>query len=132
MATGSVFEYAMRLRGLPIRWTSRITRFEPPHRFTYIQLRGPYAFWEHDHRYAETERVTTIRDEVRYALPLGPIGRVANRLFVRRELDHIFRQRSRLIARHFAADCSESGAGSSASVEGGRDVITTSGGRVSP
>lgn len=132
MAVNTTYAYAMRLRGIPLRWTSVITRFEPPYRFTYRQLHGPYAFWEHDHLYSESDGRTTIRDEVRYALPIGGVGRFLNEIFVRHELNRIFDWRARSIAVYFAAGCSERGA---ASVSAGRasvDTKTSSGGVVRP
>lgn len=42
MAVGTRFEYRLRLKGLPIRWESEITAWEPPDRFIDEQKRGPY------------------------------------------------------------------------------------------
>lgn len=38
-----------------------------------------------------------MRDLVRYALPLGPLRRLMDRLFVRRDLEAIFARRSRTV-----------------------------------
>ncbi len=59
------------------------------------QLRGPYSIWEHTHTFeAAGEAATVIADRVRYALPLGPLGELAHRAFVRRDLERIFDHRA--------------------------------------
>jgi len=99
MRPGALIEYRLRLHGLPVSWLTRIEVWEPPHRFVDVQLRGPYALWEHTHTFEPAgEGAVVIRDRVRYALPLGWLGELARRLFVRRDLDRIFDHRMRAIA----------------------------------
>jgi len=62
------------------------------------QLRGPYGTWHHTHTFAAHERGTVMRDVVRYALPLGPIGRLAPAIRVRRDLERIFDYRGDAVA----------------------------------
>jgi ligand-binding SRPBCC domain-containing protein len=91
LETGALLNYRLRLHGVPIRWQTRIETWEPPHRFRDTQARGPYALWEHSHEFEPVgEAATVIHDQVRYALPLGPLGELAHRLFVRRDLERIF------------------------------------------
>ncbi|MBA2459689.1 MAG: SRPBCC family protein [Gemmatimonadales bacterium] len=94
MAPGTLIEYALRLYGTPIRWTTRISRWSPPAEFVDEQLAGPYAQWVHTHRFLEVgPRETAVMDEVRYALPWSPWGELAAPL-VRWQLGRIFRYRS--------------------------------------
>ena len=91
MAPGTLIEYRLKLHGVPIRWRTTIAVWEPPHRFVDVQLNGPYRMWHHTHDFAEAPGGGTLmRDTVRYALPFGPLGSLANRLLVRRDLDRIF------------------------------------------
>jgi ligand-binding SRPBCC domain-containing protein len=91
LEAGALLDYRLRLHGLPIRWQTRIESWEPPHRFLDTQARGPYALWEHSHEFEpDGEAASVIHDQVRYALPLGPLGDLAQRLFVRRDLERIF------------------------------------------
>lgn len=90
MRPGALIEYRLRLHALPLRWLTRIESWEPDRRFADVQVRGPYRFWHHTHTFVPCEDGTRMRDVVRYALPLGPVGRLARALVVRRDLDRIF------------------------------------------
>ncbi len=87
MKAGAQIEYRLRLHGLPIRWQTEITAFEPPHRFVDEQRRGPYKLWIHEHTFTPRENGTLARDLVRYAVPGG---RMFDWLFVRRDVQRIF------------------------------------------
>jgi ligand-binding SRPBCC domain-containing protein len=102
MRAGALIDYRLRLHGIPLTWRTRIAVWEPPHRFVDVQLRGPYALWEHTHSFepAGADEVI-IRDRVRYALPFGRIGELARR-FVGRDLDRIFDHRMHAIAGRLA------------------------------
>ena len=88
--TGSLIEYRLRVRGLPMRWSSEISEWDPPHRFVDTQLRGPYALWRHQHIFVPEGGGTRIIDDVEYALPFGILGRVVHALIVRRDVESIF------------------------------------------
>ena len=97
MQTGMVLDYTIRLFGIPVRWTTVITGYNPPKGFSDVALRSPYGFWHHTHTFAEVDGGTLMTDEVRYALPLGPVGRLANSLWVKRQLERIFDFRAEAI-----------------------------------
>lgn len=67
MRVGARIDYRLRLRGVPIRWQSEITAWDPPHRFVDEQRRGPYRTWWHEHTFKEHDGGTLIGDHVRYA-----------------------------------------------------------------
>ena len=99
MGAGALLDYRLRIRGFPVRWTTRIESWEPPVRFLDIQLRGPYALWEHTHTFEpDGEDAVVIGDRIRYTLPLGPLGRLAHAVFVRRDLERIFAFRQTKLA----------------------------------
>lgn len=91
---GTLIDYRLGLFGIPLRWRTVIARWDPPHSFTDIQLRGPYRKWEHTHTFAESEGGTMITDHVLYQLPLFPFGEAAAPL-VGLQLRRIFGYRER-------------------------------------
>ena len=95
---GSLLRYRLRIFGIPISWRTEITEWTPPRGFVDEQLRGPYRLWIHEHRLEPDGGGTIVRDRIRYRIPLGPVGRLAGRLFVRRWLDEIFDYRGARIA----------------------------------
>ena len=98
MAAGTLIRYAIRWRGLPLSWTTRIRDWDPPGGFVDVQTRGPYRLWEHTHTFQPVAGGTLVRDVVRYALPLGVLGRLAHAGWVRADLDAIFDYRARKVA----------------------------------
>jgi ligand-binding SRPBCC domain-containing protein len=101
MGRGAVFEYRIRVLGVPLRWTTLIDGCQPPRAFSDRQVRGPYAFWHHRHEFLEAPGGTLMLDSVRYRLPLGPLGELARALWVRRSLDEIFDYRARAVRELF-------------------------------
>jgi len=101
MKEGTTVEYTISWLGIPMRWKTLISSYEPPFRFSDIQLRGPYALWEHTHSFREVEGGTEMHDHIRYALPLGVIGRIAHALGVRKQIRGIFAHRAVVLEAHF-------------------------------
>jgi ligand-binding SRPBCC domain-containing protein len=90
MRAGARIDFALKLFGVPVKWRTRITEWEPGVRFVDEQESGPYAFWRHLHEFEARGDSTIMRDTVEYAEPLGPLGQLAQALFVARTLDRIF------------------------------------------
>ncbi len=90
MQKGTLIDYTLTMRGVPIKWRTEITEWDPPNEFVDIQIRGPYSQWIHRHRFtALSPEKTLIEDAVRYRLPLEPFGDLAHFL-IERELTRIF------------------------------------------
>ena len=49
MKRGARIDYRLKIRGVPARWQSEITVWEPPRRFVDVQRRGPYRQWHHEY-----------------------------------------------------------------------------------
>ena len=99
MNKGQLFEYQLVVRGIPINWTSLISSYDPPYSFIDEQIKGPYSSWHHTHTFKEENGGTAIIDEVKYTLPLGFIGKIINSIWVKKDLDAIFKYRQKIIER---------------------------------
>lgn len=98
---GGRIEYRLRLHGVPLRWTSRISEYVEGESFADEMLTGPYRRWYHRHRFSAVPGGVEMEDVVDYCLPYGVLGRLAHAVFVRRQLEAIFDYRARAIARLF-------------------------------
>jgi ligand-binding SRPBCC domain-containing protein len=103
MAAGTRIDYRLSLWGVPVRWRTLITEFEPDVRFVDVQEKGPYAHWHHLHEFEAEDGGTRMRDRVTYRLPFGPLGTLAHALLVERQLCTIFDYRARVIPELLAA-----------------------------
>jgi ligand-binding SRPBCC domain-containing protein len=103
LAPGALIQYRLELHRIPIRWLTRIETWVAGERFVDVQIRGPYRLWHHTHTFEAHDGGTLVRDRVRYALPLGPLGELAHRLLVRRDLERIFDFRQASVARMLGA-----------------------------
>ena len=88
MLRGAQISYRLRLRGLPLRWRSEITAWEPPHRFVDEHAAVSYRSWVHERRFEVRERpgrdpVVVAHDEVHHQ---APGGRFVNRFLVAPDL----------------------------------------------
>lgn len=130
MRAGALIDYRLRLNGIPFGWRTEITEWNPPPEvesmppgssphtsardttrtasFTDTQIRGPYHTWIHRHLFTAVPtrpdgpcEATEMVDEVRYRLPLWPLGAVAQPI-VRRELKDIFSYRMEVLSDVFA------------------------------
>ena len=93
MQQGALIDYRLKVHGIPVRWQSVISDWNPPVSFVDEQTRGPYRLWRHIHRFTPRSGGTLVEDDVHYRVPGG---RLAN-LFVRRDLTQIFGYRQRAL-----------------------------------
>lgn len=98
METGTRIQYRLRLHGVPLRWESEITAWEPPYRFVDEQRSGPYRQWIHEHHFLEHAGGTKIRDTVQYSVAGGVL---VNRVFVAPDLKRIFEFRRQKVTEIF-------------------------------
>ena len=101
MKTGQVIDYLIRLKGIKICWSSIISSYDPPHSFVDEQIQGPFTNWVHSHNFKEKNGGTIIIDHVKYSIPFGLIGRIANNIFVEKDLVDIFDYREKTIMEIF-------------------------------
>lgn len=91
MFPGQIIEYILTpVFNIPFKWVTEITHVKQKKYFVDEQRFGPYSFWHHKHFIKEVEGGVIMEDIVHYKLPLGIIGRLAHRLFVRNKVEEIF------------------------------------------
>ena len=101
VSAGARIEYRLKVGPLHTGWTTQFEAWEPERRFVDVQLRGPFACWWHEHVFAPADGGTRMEDTVFYRPPMGPIGCVADAVFVRRRLCDIFEFRAHAIRLRF-------------------------------
>lgn len=99
MQQGTVIDYRLTLHRLPVRWRTRIDRWEPRRCFVDRQVDGLFRLWEHTHSFEERNDGTLIRDSVLYRMPYGVLGTVAHGVLVARDLGRIFDYRRDAVGR---------------------------------
>jgi ligand-binding SRPBCC domain-containing protein len=108
MARGAMIDYTISLYGIPMKWRTEITHWNPPYSFEDTQRRGPYGEWVHTHRFIEALDGTTIEDRVVYSMRFGAVGRLVHPV-VARQLRRIFDYRTRILAQLFGDEASVAG-----------------------
>lgn len=98
MREGALIDYRLRVHGIPIGWRTEIAAWEPPVMFIDEQLRGPYRWWRHQHRFEEIDGMTVMTDIVDYGLPLAWL---VHRPLVAPDLRRIFAYRREVVCRIF-------------------------------
>ena len=98
MQEGTLIDYSLRVHGVPLRWKTRISVWEPPCRFVDEQLSGPYRQWIHEHRFEEENGGTLCVDSVRYSIWGGAL---VNALVVKRDVAKIFAYRNARLSEIF-------------------------------
>jgi ligand-binding SRPBCC domain-containing protein len=106
MRVGAIIDYRLKIRGLPVRWRTEITGWNPPVSFCDEQRRGPYHRWSHTHTFAEKDGGTLCGDRVIYAVPGGAL---VNYFFVHRDVEKIFKYRAAAMIKHFGVDQKRNG-----------------------
>jgi ligand-binding SRPBCC domain-containing protein len=101
MARGTLIDYRIGLHGIPLRWRSEITTWDPPHAFVDEQRRGPYRSWAHTHRFLPEAGGTRVTDEVIFSVWGGGL---VTRLVVAPDLRRIFRYRHECLMETFGRD----------------------------
>ncbi|MCC7144684.1 MAG: SRPBCC family protein [Candidatus Eisenbacteria bacterium] len=100
MRVGARIDYRIRLHGIPIRWETEITAWDPPHHFVDEQRRGPYHVWHHEHRFREESGEVVVTDEVTYSHLGGPL---VHALLIAPDLRRIFDYRADRLRARFSS-----------------------------
>jgi ligand-binding SRPBCC domain-containing protein len=102
MYKGQVIHYRITiLPAITVSWVTEITEVREPYQFIDEQRSGPYALWQHLHRFTPVPGGVEMIDELKYAIPMGWIGRLAHLLFVNKKVKEIFDYRYVALEKRF-------------------------------
>jgi ligand-binding SRPBCC domain-containing protein len=102
MYPGMIIGYTVKpLLGIRMIWVTEITHVEEMKYFIDEQRIGPYSMWHHQHFIESSGEGVLMTDIVTYSPPLGFFGAIANKLFIRKQLDTIFDYRREIVEKHF-------------------------------
>ncbi len=102
---GQIIRYRITpFAGIPMSWTTEITKCEVGKYFIDEQRFGPYKLWHHQHHFQETSDGVLMEDILHYGLPMGWIGRLIAGRFVQNKVEHIFDYRYKMLEQRFNTD----------------------------
>jgi ligand-binding SRPBCC domain-containing protein len=107
MKTGTLIDYKIGLYGIPLKWKTEITRWQPPFGFIDTQLKGPYSVWIHQHLFKEHNGVTIMTDSVDYDIPGWFLKPWLNKFFISQQVEAIFAYRKKVINTYFSGETSQ-------------------------
>ncbi len=90
---GLGYEVTLKIRQFAffvMRWHVKITAYQPPVLMIDEQIRGPFASWKQTRQLQTVNGKTELTDIVEYEAPFGILGRIANALVIRRQVEAMF------------------------------------------
>lgn len=102
MYEGQIITYRAKVVPLiSMTWVTEIKSVREGHSFVDEQRFGPYRLWHHRHTFEDIEGGVLMKDLVHYVMPMGFIGGIAHRWFVREKLRRVFEFRRGVLEKRF-------------------------------
>jgi ligand-binding SRPBCC domain-containing protein len=102
MYQGMLIKYKVSpIPGIKMNWVTEITHVRDRQYFIDEQRFGPYALWHHQHHFEEMDGGVMMKDILHYKVPYGPIGNIADAIFVNNKVEEIFKYRVQAVERIF-------------------------------
>ncbi len=101
MAVGTLIDYRIVIKGVPMKWRTRISKWEPNQKFADEMVWGPYQRWHHTHTFQALKSGTLMTDLVIYQPPFGVLGDIVALLMITKDVAKIFNYRTQQINRLF-------------------------------
>lgn len=98
IGAGQEVTWVARHFGVPLRMTSRVTALDFPNTFTDQQVKGPFRSFRHVHEFESTPTGSIMTDRVEFTAPFGLLGRLVERLLLRRYLERLIAKRGLFLA----------------------------------
>lgn len=97
LALGDQVTWRARHFGITQELTSRITAFDRPNHFRDEMVRGAFRRIVHDHYFEAQPAGTRMVDVFAYSAPMGPLGTLAERLFLTAYMARLLEARARVL-----------------------------------
>lgn len=98
MKKGTLIDYSIVLHGVPFKWKTEITEWNPGVSFVDEQLKGPYSIWRHRHVFIAEGEYTRMMDTVHYESPGWIFEPLIDKFFVRKRVEEIFTFREKKLS----------------------------------
>ena len=99
---GMKIDYSVKpLFGISMGWQTEICEIQIQKHFIDRQLKGPYKVWEHTHSFIEKKNGVLMTDVINYELPFGIVGKLVEKLLVKRKVKSIFSYRKTILEKIF-------------------------------
>lgn len=77
--------------------TSKITEFERPNFFADEMVKGAFKSFRHEHHFSDSKVGTLMTDIFEYESPLGFLGILADKLFLKKYMTDLLDKRNRIV-----------------------------------
>lgn len=77
--------------------TSKITEYDKPNYFSDEMVKGAFAKFKHEHHFVEFNNETLMTDYFDYKSPFGILGKLADKLFLKKYMVELLIERNRII-----------------------------------
>ena len=94
---GALIDYKIKVNGIPFKWQTEISEWQPNIRFVDQQIKGPYRVWIHEHTFEEVDGQTHMKDYVQFLSPGWFLEPLINKLFVEKKVKAIFEYREKIL-----------------------------------
>jgi uncharacterized protein (TIGR01777 family) len=127
IANGDRLELRVSIGPLPVRWVAEHRDCEPGRQFRDVQLHGPFALWDHLHRFEPLgPDQCVLEDRIEYAVPGGPLGRWLGGRSIAGRLTRMFEYRHAITIADLAAHAKYHGQPLTIGVSGSSGLIGSS------
>lgn len=94
---GDRITIVMQLGPLRQKWIAEHRDYIPGRQFRDVQIKGPFARWEHTHSMRpDGANACVLEDRIRYELPFGKVGHLLGARFTHAKLEKMFDYRHRI------------------------------------
>ncbi len=83
--------------GIYQKLTSKITEFDRPNYFADEMVSGAFSEFKHEHYFKDLNGGTLMTDFFDYKSPLGILGKLADRLFLKKYMTDLLTERNRIV-----------------------------------